>query len=154
MDPLQNEQPQSDGRKNRSNIKWNYLLPAIFVAVILVIVVPRLINTAKPSTFSIDNGILKIDSEFGGNVTVSEITFLELTGFAPDPVSHSPGSQLGKLVKGTFNLADGSSAKMFADISKPPFIHFRTAGTEYYIGGSDSDITKSLYDELAGMVQK
>jgi hypothetical protein len=105
--------------------------------------------SSKPAEFNVGTGALEIKCVFGETVKLADIKGLEFVQARPEISSRTFGSAVGDTLRGSFAMADGSAARVFAENAQPPFVHFTVGTMGYYINCSTADGTKRLYDELS-----
>jgi hypothetical protein len=86
-------------------------------------------------------------------VTLKDIDGLEIVEMRPDISMRTWGSALGEKLRGSFELSDGASARIFVETANPPFIHFAAGNTQYYINCVTPDETDKLYRELVSLLK-
>lgn len=104
--------------------------------------------SSKPVECNVTADVLEIKCAFGATVKLQDIKGLELAQTRPDIASRTFGSAVGEKLRGSFALADGSSAQVYMENAQPPFVHFTAGNTSYYINGTTADDTKAIYDKL------
>ena len=124
-------------------------IAAGLIIVIVAAVVIMMTNDSKPSAFAIEDGSLIISGSFGVSVPVNTISDLSLTEISPVIKTKTNGSGVGSICKGEFELQGGAQARLYADISKSPFVVFNSNGTIYYINLATPDETRALYQRLS-----
>jgi hypothetical protein len=105
-------------------------------------------SSSKPIVYTVSGGSLTIECPFGQTVTLKDIEGLETTRAKPDISMRTWGSAVGEKLRGSFSLANGASARIFAESATPPFIHFKVGGTEYYLNCATPEKTDKLYTDL------
>jgi hypothetical protein len=108
-----------------------------------------LINASgKPVDYSVTAEALEIKCSFGETVKFADIKGLELADARPDIATRTFGSAVGEKLRGSFDLADGTAARVFVENAAPPFVHFTVGNTAYYLNCTTAEETKALFDKL------
>lgn len=102
-----------------------------------------------PAEYTMQNGILKISGMYGQEVPISKISSLELKNTLPEVITRTNGSALDTMLKGHFRIKDIGEAKLFVDVSKPPFIFLKSNSKVIIINCEESNKTKELYERLS-----
>jgi len=53
------------------------------------------------------------------------------------------------MMKGSFTVKGIGRAKLFVNVSKPPFIYLETKNGQFFLNGANEEETRGLYNELA-----
>ncbi|HEX2938915.1 MAG TPA: DUF3784 domain-containing protein [Ruminiclostridium sp.] len=110
-------------------------------------VIVLILNSAKPTVFQIKDGNLNISTEFGETVSLSDIENVQIKDSLPGNLNKINGSNLGNLLKGTFESGT-DELNVYVDASKPPFLYVYTKNGLIIINGQTKTETQSLYNEL------
>ena len=106
--------------------------------------------SSQPAEYTFENGILKISGMYGQQVTVYEITELEIKDSIPEVLMKTNGSGLGTMLKGYFRLEYIGEAKLFVDVSKKPFIYIKSNNSKLIIlNCEENGKTLELYNKLS-----
>lgn len=108
----------------------------------------------KPAEYTLQNGILKISGMYGQEVFIYEISGLELIETIPKILFKTNGAATETMLKGYFKLKDIGEAKIFVDVSKPPFIYLKSNSKILIINCDDGEKTEELYERLNTEWQK
>lgn len=131
--------------KKGAKIYTGFVIAFIIITIFGVGVL--LFNCNIPAEYSIDNGVLSISGMYEEKIPFDEINNLELKEDLPKILLKTNGSALGNMYKGYFNLSGINNAKLFLNISKPPFIYVGYKNTIIF-NCNDSEETKVLYERL------
>lgn len=107
-----------------------------------------LYHSAKPAEYTLENGVFKISGMYGQKISMNEISALDLKDTIPDIWGRTNGSTIGDMRKGHYKLKDMGSAKLFINVSKPPFIYIKGTSKPIILNYGDSTRTKELYGRL------
>ena len=125
--------------KAASKATWVILgLSMVFVALIFAMSSRLEIKIGEES--------VKITGMYGRDVPVSEIVSVALLEKLP-PMQRTNGSNVGKYMKGHFQLKNGEKCMVYICI-EPPYIELRTSNDLYYFNTSKKEETIELFEEL------
>jgi hypothetical protein len=119
----------------------------VTIAVIGVVAIMMLISS-RPVGAVIGEEGLTIKGMYGDTYSWSEMENLQLLDQMPEVGMRTNGAAIGNRLTGHFNLKDSGSAKLFVDISKPPFLYFESNGKSIIWNGKDSIETQTIYGEI------
>ena len=141
------------GRDESGKIPWRSEMASkvtskgIWVSIGLSMVVVALIF-AMSSRLEVKVGeeSVKISGMYGREIPVSEIVTVELLEKLP-PMQRINGSDVGKYMKGHFQLKNGEKCMVYI-CTEAPYIELRTANDLYYFNTSKKEKTMELFEEL------
>jgi hypothetical protein len=137
----------SKGKVKRKNSNTRIIVFCISTAIIFAIIIVSIINSGRPPVFTVGGGILKISTDFGETVNLSDIQEVELKPNLPDNLIRTDGLGLESVLKGEFQ-SGGEEMKVYVDASKPPFIYINTTNGLIIINDQTKAETQALYNEL------
>lgn len=92
---------------------------------------------------------LRIESlMYDDDVPDARIESVTLLDALPALRSRTNGFALGSLLRGSFELQDGSKARLYVDGDTPPFVEVRHAGGLLVFNAEDPARTRALYERL------
>lgn len=140
----------SRNSKGKMNTRTKVIIGSVlaFMLIVAAGVGVLLHYSSEPASIALESGVLKISGMYGQEINVSGISNLELKDSVPEILYKSNGSALYTMYKGYFNIEGIGQAKVFFDISKPPFIFFKYKDLTYVLNCKDSEMTKGIYKEL------
>jgi hypothetical protein len=149
-------QLNQSGAGNKTGNKRNAaFIIVIGLAILAGISVPSILiyRSSLPPVFSVSGGVLKISTDFGETVSLSDIEKVRLENNMPGGLSKTNGLDLGSILRGEFQ-AGGNEMNVYVDTSKPPFIYIDTANGLVIINDQTKSKTQALYDELNSKIKQ
>lgn len=137
----------SNGAEKWKNSNTRIILICVFTAAIFATFIVSVFNSGRPPVFTVGGGSLKISTDFGETVSLSDIQNVQLKTNMPDNLIKTDGLGLGSMLKGEFQ-SGGEEMKVYVDTSKPPFIYINTTHGLIIINDQTKAKTQSLYEEL------
>lgn len=122
----------------------------VFVAAVVFFMMNR---DSKSSSFEVSNGNLIISGSFGITVPIAEIADLRLSDSMPVITTKTNGAWLGDACKGEFILENNIKARLYVDISAPPFITLKHSDTTYYLNAATPADTQALHEQLVTAIK-
>lgn len=124
----------------------------ILTLAIVMFVTVILIRSNRPVVYSIENGSLHIQSEYGENVAISDIAKVQLKSAIPVRLSKITGLDLGSILKGKFQT-DSDEINVYVDSSISTFIYMYTKSGLIIINDRTKAKTQDLYNKLSSIVE-
>jgi hypothetical protein len=146
-EPVHSRKNSSKGQGKLKNSNTRIIVFCISTAIIFAIIIVSIINSGRPPVFTVGGGILKISTDFGETVNLSDIQEVELKPNLPDNLIKTDGLGLESVLKGEFQ-SGGEEMKVYVDASKPPFIYINTTNGLIIINDQTKAETQALYNEL------
>lgn len=132
--------------------KASLILGSIIAVVVLVFVVVLTTTGNKAPVYSIDNGTFKISSMYGQEISLSDVSSVQLKTNLPANLSRTNGYGFGSILKGKCS-SDLGNVTVYVDTSKPPFIYLTTSSGLIILNDQSADKTQALYDTLNSSVK-
>jgi len=129
----------------------NYLIVAIvllvmFMPFVLIFTGKRDIKTTLTETEFIFSGM------YGLTIKYSDIKQLDTISILPVIRRRTNGFAAGKILKGSFTLADKTKVRLSIVNGSPPYIFIVTDEVRLYLNFEDPQKTTNLYNELCRLV--
>lgn len=145
-------------KKAQANHNKSFIIAiVVFFLIILAVVTVSITASLAPNSISTSGSELYIRGEFGDTIDLSEIKSIQLQSIAPQTDYRKNGSAIGNMCKGVFVQKDGSERRIYADISKPPFIVLKLDPNDHpdvvIFNFKSSSQTKAFYNELKSKVK-
>ncbi|MDF2886775.1 MAG: hypothetical protein K0R23_1160 [Lacrimispora sp.] len=119
---------------------------------VILLVSITMYRASVPPVYTIGGDTLKIASFYGETIPLDGIKNITLAETMPFELRKKNGSDLGSILKGRFD-ADGKTAHVYIDASRPPFILVETAEGLHIINDQSRVKTEALYTQLKSLLK-
>ena len=145
-----------ENKKDVGKIKKEtlFIVAGIFIVMfpVLLLVSITLYRASLPPVYIIGGDTLKISSFYGETIPLDGIKKITLEETMPFGLRKKNGSDLGSILKGRFD-ADGKTAHVYIDASRPPFILIETQEGLHIINDQSREKTEALYTQLKSLLK-
>ena len=124
----------------------------IVIFPVFLLVSITMYRASLPPVYTINGDTLKISSSYGETVPLEEIKNIKLEETMPFKLKKKNGSDLGSILKGRFD-ADGKTAHVYIDASRPPFVLIETQEGLHIINDQTREQTEALYSQLESLLK-
>ena len=129
----------------------SFIISAVIVLVSLIFVFIITLTGNRKPVYSIDNGVFRISSMYGQEISLSDISSVQLKDGLPSNLSRVNGYGFGTTIKGKCK-SDMGEVTVYIDTSKSPFIYIKTPSEWIILNDQTAEETESLYENLISSV--